>query len=135
MIPVHKTLEITLEQLRQDNTLTDRTQWTPEQIVNLWNICLETHFKTFQRDIFTQKDGTPIGKSISGPLAGIFVAWFEKMFVMKGKFKARIIFLQRMKDDVLFIWRISKKMCPESFNTFLNSIEPRIQFTLEMDER
>ena len=26
-------------------------------------------------DIYTQTDGTPIGKSISGPLAGIFVAW------------------------------------------------------------
>ena len=59
--------------------------------VNQLNIFLETHFKTFQGDIFTQKDGTPIGKSIYGPLAGIFVAWFEKMFVMKGKFKARTI--------------------------------------------
>ena len=56
------------------------------------------------------------------------------MFIMKGIFKARIIFWRRMKDDIFFIWKISKKICPESFKTFLNSIEPTIQFTLEMEK-
>ena len=86
--------------------------------MDLLKICLETHFNTFHGKVLTQKDGTPVGKSTSGPLEGIFVVWFEKMFVMKGKFKARIIFWQRMKDDVFFIWKMSKKMFPESSRHF-----------------
>ena len=40
-------------------------------------MCLETQFKTLDGRIFTQTDGTPIGKSISGPLADIYMNWFE----------------------------------------------------------
>ena len=39
-----------------------------------------------------------------------------------------------MKDDIFFVWKLSKKVNPEDFKTFLNSIEPRIQFTLEMEK-
>ena len=50
------------------------------------------HSKIIEGKVFTQKDGTPIRKSIPGSLAAIFVAWFEKMFVKKSKFKAKINF-------------------------------------------
>ena len=39
-----------------------------------------------------------------------------------------------MKDDIFFVWKLNKKVNPEDFKTFLNSIEPRIQFTLEMEK-
>ena len=32
--------------------------------------------------IFTQIDGTPIGKSISGPLADIYMIWFEEQHIL-----------------------------------------------------
>lgn len=51
--------------LEEDKTL---SQWTPQsliQIIELLEMCLETHLKTIDRRIFTQADETPIGKSIS----------------------------------------------------------------------
>ena len=92
MIPVEKTLKITEEQLIKDDTLRDRTEWKPGHIIELLEVCLETHFQTYEGIVYTQTGGTPTGKSISGPLAGIFVAWFENLFVKKGKLKARIVF-------------------------------------------
>ena len=90
MIPLEKTLILTNEQLKRDKTLKERTKWSPKQITDLLRICLETNFRTFEGNICTQTDGTPIGKSISGPLAGSFVAWLEGEFTKNGKFKARI---------------------------------------------
>ena len=66
MIPVEKTLKITKEQLIKDDTLRDRTEWKSEHIIELLEVCLETHFQT-EGIVYTQTDGTPIGKSISGP--------------------------------------------------------------------
>ena len=84
------------------------------------------------RSMYTQMDGTPIGKSISGPLAGIYVAWLEETFVKNGRFKAQIIFWRRMKDDIFFVWRVDKNITIDKFKKYLNSIEPRIQFTSEI---
>ena len=77
MIPLKQTLELTLKQLKEDESLKDRTTWSPKQIADLLKICLQTYFKTYDGEIYTQTDGTPIGKSISGPLARIFVGWLE----------------------------------------------------------
>ena len=61
--------------------------------MKLLEICLETHFKTLDGYIYTQMDGTPIGKLISGPLAGIYLNWFEKMHVFNEEncFKPHIL--------------------------------------------
>jgi hypothetical protein len=77
-IPLKKTLEIVREELENDASLCDRTDWSVDDIMKVLNIALETYFKTLDGRIFTQTDGTPIGKSISGPLAGIYMNWFEK---------------------------------------------------------
>ena len=70
-IPIKNTLECTRNKLLNDETLAERTDWSAEDIVKLLRICLDTHFKTIDGQIFTQTDGTPTGKSISGPLADI----------------------------------------------------------------
>ena len=49
--------------------------------MKLLEICLETYFKTIDGRILKQIDGTPIGKSISGPIADIFMIWFEEEYV------------------------------------------------------
>ena len=48
-----------------------------DDIVELLKMCVETHFKTLDGRIFMQKDGTLIGKSISGPLTDIYTDRFE----------------------------------------------------------
>ena len=55
--------------IHANDMLPDRTKWNPDDIIKLLEICLDTHVKTLAGRIYTQTDETPIGKSISGPLA------------------------------------------------------------------
>jgi len=38
-----------------------------------------------------------------------------------------------MNDDVFFVWKVDKNVTPDDFREYLNSIEPRIQFTSEIE--
>ena len=68
-VPVKQTLSLVQGKLQRDKTLKDRTKWKPKQITNLLQICKEeTHFMDYRGKIWTQTDGTAIGKSISGDL-------------------------------------------------------------------
>ena len=76
--PIDETLEITLRELKKDESLKQRTNWKPYHIVKLGKIRIETHFTDYEGRIRTQTDGAPIGKSFSGCICGIFMADFEK---------------------------------------------------------
>ena len=76
-VPVKKTLEVVREELQKDETLSSRTDWEIDDITKLLEISIETYFKTLVGKIYFQRDGLPIGKSISKPLAGICMHWFE----------------------------------------------------------
>ena len=41
------TLKLTNEQLKKDNSLKERTKWSPKQVMDLPRICLETNFSDF----------------------------------------------------------------------------------------
>ena len=74
--------------------------------MKLLEICLEMHFKTIDGNIYTQLDGTPIGKSISGPIADIFMIWFEEEFVFNqgNEFQPYLKVWIRYCDDIYIIW-------------------------------
>ena len=110
-IPVKKTLEVVREELLNDDTLGSRTKWEIDDIMKLLEITIETYFKTLDGKIYFQRDGLPIGKSISKPLAGIYMHWFEKTYVFgeNGEFKENIVFWKRQVDDIFFIWRGTKE--------------------------
>ena len=132
-VPVEKSLKIIRERLDNDITLKDRTKWSPKEIVDLLRICLETHFKTLDGKIYTQTDGTPIGKSISGPIAGIYMDWFEKQYVYSDMCKMKPKAWKRMRDDIFFVWDHGEEEF-KKFKEYLNSHEPRIQFTMEEEK-
>ena len=113
-VPLWKALQCTRQALQADETLSKRTDWSVDDIMALLEICLETHFKTLDGYIYTQMDGTPIGKSISGPLAGIYLNCFWK----------------RARADILVIWNQGDFEL-DCMLWYLNGIEPSIQFTIE----
>jgi len=134
-IPVKKTLSIVKEELHNDENLKSRTKWEVEDISKLLEISIETYFKTLDGKIYFQKDGLPIGKSISKPMAGIYMHWFEKTYIFNedSRFKENIVFWKRQMDDVFFVWR-GKKEDLELFVWLLNGIENKVQFTLEIEK-
>ena len=104
---IKKTLEVVNEGLLNDETLGLRTDWKPEDISKLLEISVETFFKTLDGKIYFQRDGLPIGKSISKPMAGIYMHWFEENYVFNegSRFKDNIVFWKRQMDDIFFVWR------------------------------
>ena len=134
-ITVKKTLEVVNEGLLNDETLGLRTDWKPEDISKLLEISVETFFKTLDGKIYFQRDGLPIGKSISKPMAGIYMHWFEKNYVFNegSRFKDNIVFWKRQMDDIFFVWR-GKKEDLEFFVWILNGVDNKVQFTLEMEK-
>ena len=133
-IPIPKALECVRRRLLKDSTLSERTDWNPDDIIKLLEICLETHFKTIDGRIFQQIDGTPIGKSISGPIADIFMIWFEEEYVFNesNEFLPYLKTWKRYRDDVYILWNGGS----ESLDCFfwqLNYKHPRIEFTIERE--
>ena len=141
-VPVKKALEIVRKKLEEDETLQSRTEWKVDDIMTLLEISLETHFKTLDGKIWTQTDGCPIGKSISGEIAEIYMDWFEKNYVFTEQNDFQIIFWKRMRDDVFLIWKkgdanLNTQMGSDELDRFLwklNGYENRIQFTLEREK-
>ena len=129
-VPLWKALQCTRQALQADETLSKRTDWSVDDIMALLEICLETHFKTLDGYIYTQMDGTPIGNSISGPLAGIYLNWFEKTYVFNEENRFKPLFWKRARDDILVIWNQGDFEL-DCMLWYLNGIEPSIQFTIE----
>ena len=123
-------MDVVKEGLKNNETLGERTDWEVEDISNLPDL-----FKTLDGKVYFQRDGLPIGKSISKPMAGIYMHWFEKEYVFNedSRFKGNIVFWKRQMDDVFFVWR-GKKEDLELFVWMLNGKENRVQFTLEIEK-
>ena len=132
-VPVKKALECTREALEADSTLKDRTHWDIDDIIKLLEICIETHFKTIDGYIYTQTDGMPIGKSISGPIAGIYLHWFERTYIFNDTCEFKPHFWKRMRDDILIVWKQGDSEF-DRFYWYLMGIEPRIKFTVEREK-
>ena len=134
-VPVQKTLEVVRWELENDQTLAGRTKWKVDDIMKLLEISIETYFKTLDGKVYLQRDGLPIGKSISKPLAGIYMHWFEKTFVFNedNTMKHYLKFWKRQMDDIFFVWSGSKDEL-ETFVWHLNGVERRIQFQMELEK-
>ena len=110
-----------------------RTKWSVDDIMSLLEISIETYFKTIDGKIYLQRDGLPIGKSISKPLAGIYMHWFEENHVFKEENESKLVYWKREMDDIFFIWRGSKDEL-EVFVWHLNGVEFKIKFTLNHEK-
>jgi hypothetical protein len=137
-IPIEKALECTRLRLENDHTLEGRTDWSIENIMKILRLCLITYFKTLDGKIWRQTDGCPIGKSISGEIAELFMDNFENENIFNGNLGFEPIFWKRMRDDVFMIWKTkgdsNEKDELDIFVDNLNLVEERIKFTLEREE-
>ena len=134
-VPIRQTLSLIQNKLQNDKSLKDRTKWKPKQITNLLEICTEeTHFMDYQGNIWTQTDGTAIGKSISGDITGIYMEFYENEYILNPQKNAFIpAFWVRQVDDVYCLWQYGHETIP-IFLAYLNSIESRIQWTMEIEQ-
>ena len=80
-VPREESISEAGKHLEWDRKLKDRSPWKPKQITKLIDLCFETHFIFINGKVYTQYDGTPIGKSISGPICDLFMGGLESKHI------------------------------------------------------
>ena len=77
-VPVEESLNIILEKLTADTTLSERTVFTAQQVVDLLRIVLTTTYFKYNGDFYIQVDRAAMGSPVSPIVANIFMEWFEQ---------------------------------------------------------
>ena len=75
--PIDVTLQIIKERLENDTKLKDRTNLTPEDIIELLHFVLTTTYFKFNGEIYRQKFGTAMGSPVSPIVANLFMEYIE----------------------------------------------------------
>ena len=98
----------------------------PDDIEELLKCIISNFFFTYQGKMYRQKGGLPMGTSISGPLAILYMDMLEKKFLLTSP---TLSIYARYVDDIFIITK-SKEEADNIFHT-INSIDHNINFTIE----
>ncbi|XP_071794470.1 uncharacterized protein [Asterias amurensis] len=129
-VPTDEACQITLAVLEQDDTLTDRTSLTPDQIHDLLMTCVKSTYFQWRDGYYRQALGTPMGSPISPVLANIFMEDFEQKALGTARLKPKLWL--RYVDDTFIIWSHGLENL-DDFLSHINRQHPNIQFTMETE--
>ena len=76
-VPVDKALQIVRTRLEKDSTLKDRTELSPDQIVNLCDVCLKQYF-VYNGEYYEQLHGAAMDLPLSPILCDIYMEDLEQ---------------------------------------------------------
>ena len=125
-VPVDQSLDVILDRLEKDTTLSTRTKLTPIQVRDLLAICLKTTYFQYEEVIYSQVEGAAMGSPVSPIVANLFMEWFEQIAI--ETFKYELTIWRRYVDDTIVA------ICDELIDDFtdhINSVHPAIKFTRE----
>jgi len=101
-----------------------------DEFKRLITLCIGKNICAYRGTTYEFPDGLPMGAPLSSLVADVFVDHFEnKLF--SGNLFPNVLKRFRYVDDILCIWNgpVSEL---ELFHNHLNSLEPSIDFTLEI---
>ena len=125
-VPVDKSLEVIMDLLENDTSLSTRTELSAAHVRDLLSICLKTTYFQYDNVIYTQIEGAAMGSPVSPIVANLYMEWFEKNAI--STFRYNLTIWRRYVDDTIVA------LCDsliEDFTEHINSVEPAIQFTRE----
>ena len=132
-IPIQVALEAIKKALLGNNEWQKNTSLTAREIIILCGMCLNTQEFIFDKQIYSQKEGLPMGGPLS-PLAAesvmqdIELEIFNHLELLNSKPKMWL----RMVDD---IFSVVKKDEVSKVLTVCNSVHENIKFTVECEEK
>ena len=85
----------------------------------------------FDKQLYVQRDGAPMGGCISPTLANIFLSYHEEKWLDNCPLEFKPIMYRRYVDDTFLLFRDSSHILP--FRNFLNNQHSRIEFTSETE--
>ncbi|XP_076335599.1 uncharacterized protein LOC143238877 [Tachypleus tridentatus] len=125
-VPTSETIHIARQELLNDNFLPHRTD------MKIDAICLQSTYFQYIKEFYEQTDGLAMGSPLSPILADIFMEDFEERALSFTLVKPS--FYRCFVDDIFVIWFHSHEKLP-AFSEHLNSIDKRINFTMEIEEQ
>ena len=128
-VPMDLAVRVTKEKLEQDDTHHERTYLDLDNIISLLELCLNATYLQFQQNVYQQIQGTAMGSPVSVTVANLVMEDIEERAL--ESFHTPILFWKRYVDDTCTA--ILPELLQE-FHQHLNSIEPSIQFTCEVEE-
>ena len=127
-IPVDLALKIVREKLQQDITLTERTDISVTNIMRLLEFVLKNSFFTYEQEHYQQTFGC-LGSPVSATIANLVMEYIEERAISTATHPPR--WWYRYVDDS---HGCLKKDYVQEFHDHLNSVNPNIQFTREVEK-
>ncbi|MDA8031702.1 MAG: reverse transcriptase domain-containing protein, partial [Alphaproteobacteria bacterium] len=130
-VPVEDALVIIKDRLEHDESLSERTAMTPQQVCSLTELCLKSTYFMYGDQFFEQSEGTAMGSPLSPVVAGLFMEDFEQTALVTADREPKLWL--RYVDDTFIIWPHGRTQLV-AFLNHLNNLCEKIQFTMEVEE-
>ena len=130
-VPVQDALVIIKDRLERDESLSNRTAMTPQQVCSLTELCLRSTYFKHGDQFFEQTEGTAMGSPLSPVVAGLFMEDFEQTALMTADREPKLWL--RYVDDTFIVWPHGRTQLT-TFLDHLNNLCEKIQFTMEIEE-
>ena len=128
-VPIDLALKVVRDRLEHDETLHERTYLDSENIISLLDLCLNATYLQFQNVVYWQVHGTAMGSPVSVTITNLVMEDIEQRAL--STFRTPLQFWKRYVDDTC---TAIQPCIIEEFHQHLNSIEPSIQFTYEIEQ-
>ena len=109
--------------MEQDDTLSNRTVLSVQNIVELQGFCLHNTYFSFQNKFYEQIEDVAMGSLVSPIIANLYMKHFEGEALRSASYPPRLWY--RFVDDT---WVIQEQAHKELFLDHINSIDPCIKF-------
>ena len=127
-IPVLKACTYIRDKLNNDTTLTSRTNLTTDDIISLLEFVPSNNYFVYNDCIYKQIHGCAMGSPVSPVVANLCMEVIEDSALINSTVPPKI--WKRYVDDSFVI---IKTDAISAFHDTLNSIDPKISFTIESE--
>ncbi len=127
-VPLQDTMQYIEDQMVINRKWRTRTTLSKNEVIKLLKICVKCNYFTWNKIIYRQNDGCPMGSPISPVLAELAMQKFESIMI---KDNPTCSFFKRYVDDSA---SAIKQGTQDSVLQYLNSYHADIQFTFELEK-
>ena len=101
-----------------------------DTIIEALKLVLENNVSFFNNRVYKQISGTAMGPSHACSYADLAMSVFDNMVTENMDYESVLLLWSRFRDDIFSLWAGTEEQLHD-FTQWLNSINPKIQFTLE----